>query len=204
MNLAAENLKDAKHMFSGGRFNFCGYCCRMAVREALNAFYVNTTDEYPLKVSVLKDFAALVLDADNKPEYALWMDMLDKLYARQEDGDELDFEFTKELCAETLRRTGEFLYWSKQKLNQRREKLKLNEIGFRAKLKSTGKKLTFTFDNLYGYEGEIDGVFLDIDQYTAIRINDRDRRHQSGINADMEILAIEVNGVEVWPYGNGQ
>jgi hypothetical protein len=74
--------------------------------------------------------------------------------------------------------------------------MKLGEIGFQAKFISTGEKFKFTFDGLYGYEGESSGVFLTANQ-AAIRLNCEDRR--AGVNADIEILAIEVGGMVVWP-----
>jgi hypothetical protein len=79
--------------------------------------------------------------------------------------------------------------------------MKLNQIGFQAKFVGTGEKFKFTFDDLYGYEGEVNGVFLK-ENYAAITYNEESR--EPGVNADIEILAVEVGGEVVWSAETGQ
>lgn len=58
-----------------------------------------------------------------------------------------------------------------------------------AKDKKTGEDLQFSLDDLYGYEGEICGVFIG---ETGIPLNFNSGYGMNGMNPDIEILDANV------------
>ena len=85
---------------------------------------------------------------------------------------------------------------------------------FSARVKKTGEEFTFTFDDLYGYEGETMGVFIrrsigkiktpeallkcgypkEMDNYVSEQLNFNSRCEFGGMNPDIEIY--DVNAIE--------
>ena len=85
---------------------------------------------------------------------------------------------------------------------------------FSARVKKTGEEFTFTFDDLYGYEGETEGVFIrrsigkiktpeallkcgypkEMDNYVSEQLNFNSGCEFGGMNPDIEIY--DVNAIE--------
>lgn len=57
----------------------------------------------------------------------------------------------------------------------------MKDIVFYARNKITGENFTFTFNDLYGYEGEDEGVFI---QYNKTKINLPQSAVNAGFNKD--------------------
>ncbi|MGN0655906.1 MAG: hypothetical protein ACI4KR_03870 [Ruminiclostridium sp.] len=83
---------------------------------------------------------------------------------------------------------------------------------FSARVKKTGEEFTFTFDDLYGYEGETEGVFIrrsigkirtpealvklgypeETEDYISEQLNFNSGSDFKGMNPDIEIYDVKV------------
>ena len=70
-------------------------------------------------------------------------------------------------------------------------------LKFIARKKSTGEERLFSFDDLYGYEGEVNGVFLelidgsDLSESGNWKISNNSGYQHKGMNPDIEIFLVE-------------
>lgn len=62
----------------------------------------------------------------------------------------------------------------------------MKQFIFYARNKKTGEEFRFTFDDLYGYEGEENGVFI---RGTGIALNFNSGYGINGMNPDIDIYA---------------
>jgi hypothetical protein len=60
---------------------------------------------------------------------------------------------------------------------------------FYARNRKTGESFTFTFDDLYGYEGEECGVFI---HGSGIALNYNSGYGDDGMNPDLDIYDVKV------------
>ena len=60
---------------------------------------------------------------------------------------------------------------------------------FYARDRRSGKKFTFGLNDLYGYEGEVEGVFI---KSNGMALNYNSGSFFNGMNPDLEIIDIKV------------
>lgn len=65
----------------------------------------------------------------------------------------------------------------------------MKNVIFHAIDKGRGKELTFTLNDLYGYEGEVCGVFI---KETGVALNYNSGWRFEGMNPDLDIIDVEV------------